>query len=100
MDTKTIIREDNLVTLDIPEPYLVLDEGGYLFNINTKKPEGLEGDLFTVIRDGNEINGIVEGYANYQLIKPKGQDGMVLPANDARNNVTYQHNYRWRYLEK
>lgn len=57
---------------------------GKLFNENTHRFEGVEGDVITFTKEyGKKYEGTVIGYTCYQLVCTKENGGMVLSAKEA-----------------
>lgn len=62
---------------------------GILFNLNTNKDEGVEGDIADIDRHGTKYRGHVVGYTCYQMIETAEWGKMVLSATD--DTVSYTH---------
>lgn len=57
---------------------------GKLFNENTNRFEGVNGDMITFTKEnGEKYEGSVIGYTCYQLVCTKENGGMVLSAKEA-----------------
>lgn len=57
---------------------------GKLFNENTKRFEGVNGDVITFIKEnGEKYEGTVIGYTCYQIVCTKESGNMVLSAKEA-----------------
>ena len=56
--------KENIV--DVPDYFEVI--GNKLYNNNTKKYEGVDGDIVTVTEFGRSTRGHVKGYTEYQII--------------------------------
>lgn len=73
-------------------------KNGMLYNTNTRKYEGVDGDGFILTVNGETIEGTVNGYTDYQVIRPKGDNNtMVLSADGLANGTTrveYIHTHR------
>lgn len=70
-------------------PYIEYDpETGTLFNRNSLKYEGIEGDMviYDTYIDGKKVKvcGTVIGYTNHQLVKTKEYGPIVLSGDDGR----------------
>ena len=57
-------------------------EDGVLWNFNTGREEGVEGDVVEYTKTGVKYSGHVEGYTCYQLIHTKEWGGVVLSARE------------------
>ena len=56
--------KNNIV--EVPDYFEVI--GNRLYNNNTKKFEGVEGDIVTITERGTSIRGHVKGYTEYQIV--------------------------------
>lgn len=69
-------------------PSYIRYENGRLFNLNSRQPEGIEGDYVTYYDydKGERIlkKGTVIGYTNYQVVMTKEWGMTILSAEDAR----------------
>ena len=56
--------KDNIV--NVPDYFQVIDN--MLYNNNTKKYEGVDGDIVIVTRGGTKTKGHVKCYTEYQIV--------------------------------
>lgn len=69
----------------IEVPGYMENKCGYLFNTNTKLPEGLPGDKVRVKDENIDNSGILEDYTNVQIIKFIGKPGIVVSADSVHS---------------
>ena len=58
-------------------------KGGKLFNENTHRFEGVEGDKITFTENGKKYENTVNGYTCYQVIFTHERGATILSANEA-----------------
>lgn len=78
----------------IEVPGYMENRGGYLFNNNTRLPEGLPGDRVRVRDKYHDNSGILEDYTNAQIVKFIGEPGIVVSADSVHSGaikVTTHH---------
>ena len=71
----------------IEVPGYMENREGYLFNNNTKLPEGLPGDKVIVIDKYHDNSGILEDYTNAQIIKFIGEPGIIVSADSVHSGA-------------
>lgn len=71
----------------IEVPGYMENRGGYLFNTNTKLPEGLPGDKVRVKDKYYDVSGILEDYTDAQLVKFIGKPGIVVSADSVHSGA-------------
>jgi hypothetical protein len=82
--------KNNIV--EVPDYFEVI--GNRLYNNNTKKFEGVEGDIVTVTEGGTSIRGHVKGYTEYQIVPTYEWPTRVVSAqglHDGTCNIEFLH---------
>ena len=64
--------------IDVPDYFEVI--GNKLYNNNTKKYEGVDGDIVTVTQRGTSTRGHVNGYTEYQIVPTYEWPTMIVSA--------------------
>ena len=71
----------------IEVPGYMENREGYLFNNNTKLPEGLPGDKVKVKDKYHDNSGILEDYTDAQIIKFIGEPGIIVSADSVHSGA-------------
>lgn len=71
----------------IEVPGYMENREGYLFNNNTKLPEGLPGDKVKVKDKYYDNSGILEDYTDAQIIKFIGEPGIIVSADSVHSGA-------------
>lgn len=78
----------------IEVPGYMENRSGYLFNNNTKLPEGLPGDRVRIKDKYHDNSGILEDYTDAQIVKFIGEPGIIVSAESVHSGaikVTTHH---------
>lgn len=78
--------------IEVPE--YMENRDGYLFNNNTKLPEGLPGDRVRIRDKYYDNSGILEDYTDAQIVKFIGEPGIIVSADSVHSGaikVTVHH---------
>lgn len=62
---------------------------GVLWNLNTGRDEGVEGDVVDYESGGIKYHGHIDGYTCYQIIPTKEWGGVVLSTTDPKPQFTH-----------
>ena len=69
-------------------------KNGHLYNPNTQKYEGADGDIVTIIQYGVTERGHVKGYTNYQIVPTYEWPTRVVSAcglHDGTCKIEFEH---------
>ena len=78
--------------IDVPDYFEV--RGNMLYNNNTKKYEGADGDIVTVTEFGEAKRGHIKGYTEYQIIPTYEWPVIIVSAQGLHNgtcNIDFVH---------
>lgn len=78
--------------IDVPDYFKVV--GNKLYNNNTKKYEGVDGDIVTVKQGDMVQRGHIKGYTEYQIVPTYEWPTMVVSAqgiHDGSCRIDYIH---------
>lgn len=63
-------------------------KNNHLFNSNTKRYEGVDGDIVIITRNGISEKGHIKGYTEYQIIPTYEWPTRIVSANGIHDGTT------------